>query len=57
MGENAKREAIRHFRNKTRKYLKEEINELGTNSKNKNIRDLYRRISEFLRRVTKLEVI
>jgi hypothetical protein len=32
----------RHFRNKKREYLKEKINELERNSKNKNIRDLYR---------------
>jgi hypothetical protein len=31
----------RHFRNKKREYLKGKINELATNSKNKNIRDLY----------------
>jgi hypothetical protein len=37
-----RREASRHFRNKKRKYLKGKINELATNSKNKNIRDLYR---------------
>jgi hypothetical protein len=29
------------------KYLKDKINELATNSKNKNIRDLYRGINEF----------
>jgi hypothetical protein len=29
---------------KKREYLKDKINELGTNSKNKNIRDLYRGI-------------
>jgi hypothetical protein len=28
-----------------REYLKEKINELATNSKNKNIRDLYRGIN------------
>jgi hypothetical protein len=32
-----------------REYLKYEINELGMNSKNKNIRDLYRGINEFKR--------
>jgi hypothetical protein len=42
----AGREAIRHFRNKRREYLKDKINELEPNSKNK-IRDLYRGISEF----------
>jgi hypothetical protein len=40
-------EASRHFRNKEREYLKDKINELESNSKNKNIRDLYRGINEF----------
>jgi hypothetical protein len=40
-------EASRHFRNKKRKYLKYKINELETNSKNKNTRDLHRGINEF----------
>jgi hypothetical protein len=35
-----------HFRNKQRKYLKNKINELATNSKN-NIRDLHREINEY----------
>jgi hypothetical protein len=38
---NARREASRYFRNKKREYMKDKINELSTNSKNKNIRDLY----------------
>jgi hypothetical protein len=42
-----KREASRYFRNKKREYLKDKINELEPNSKNKNIRDLYRGINEF----------
>jgi hypothetical protein len=46
---NVRREASRHFRNKKRKYLKGKIKELATNSKNKNIRDLYRGINEFKR--------
>jgi hypothetical protein len=46
---NVRREASRHFRNKKREYLKDKINELATNSKNKNIRDLYRGINEFKR--------
>jgi hypothetical protein len=46
---NVRREAIRYFRNKKREYLKDKINELATNSKNKNIRDLYRGIPEFKR--------
>jgi hypothetical protein len=37
-----RREATRYFRKKKREYLKDKINELATNSKNKNIRDLYR---------------
>jgi hypothetical protein len=44
-GDNLKivrREASRYFWNKKREYLKDKINELATNSKNKNIRDLYR---------------
>jgi predicted metal-dependent hydrolase len=39
---NATQEASRHFRNKKREYLKAKINELEINSKNKNIRELYR---------------
>jgi hypothetical protein len=46
LSDNVRREASRHFRKK-REYLKSEINELATNSKNKNIRDLYRGINEF----------
>jgi hypothetical protein len=44
---NVRHEASRHFRNKEREYLKDKINELATNSKNKNIRDLYRGINSF----------
>jgi hypothetical protein len=44
---NVRRETSRHFRNKTREYLKGKINELEMNSKNKNFRDLYRGINEF----------
>jgi hypothetical protein len=44
-----RREARRHFKEKEREYLKDKINELATNSKNKNIRDLYRGIYEFKR--------
>jgi hypothetical protein len=44
---NVRREASRHFRNKKREYLKDKINEIQLNSKNKNIRDLYRGITEF----------
>jgi uncharacterized protein YaaR (DUF327 family) len=38
---NVRCEVSRHFRNKKREYLKDKINELATNSNNKNIRDLY----------------
>jgi hypothetical protein len=48
---NVRREASRHFRNKKREYLKDEITESELNSKNKNIRDLH------LRRVTNLKLI
>jgi hypothetical protein len=44
---NVRREACRHFRNKKKEYLKAKINELETNSKNKNIGDFYRDISDF----------
>jgi hypothetical protein len=44
---NVRREASIHFRNKKREYLKDKINEIELNSKNKNIRDLYRGITEF----------
>jgi hypothetical protein len=42
---NIKHEASRYFRNKKRVYLKNKINELATNSENKNIGDLYRGIN------------
>jgi hypothetical protein len=42
-----KHEASWHFRKKKREYLKAKINELQTNSKNKNNRDLYRGINDF----------
>jgi hypothetical protein len=44
---DVKQEASRHFRNKKREYLKDKINALESNSKNKNITDLYRGINEF----------
>ena len=44
---NVRREAITHFSNKKKAYLKAKFEELETNSKNKNIRDLYRCISDF----------
>jgi hypothetical protein len=46
---NVRCEASRYFRNKRREYLKDKINELARNSKNKNVRDLYRGINEFKR--------
>jgi hypothetical protein len=44
-----RREARRYFRNKKKEYLKDKINELEMNSKNKNIKDLYRGINGFKR--------
>jgi hypothetical protein len=41
---NIRRESSRHFKNKKREYMKDKTDELATNSKNKNIRDLYRKI-------------
>jgi hypothetical protein len=37
----------RHFRNKKKEYLKAKIDELETNGKVKNIRDMYKGISDF----------
>jgi hypothetical protein len=37
-----RRETSTHFRYKKREYLKDKIDELATNSKKKNIRDLYK---------------
>jgi hypothetical protein len=45
---NVRREASRYFRNQRREYMKDKINELASNSKNKNI-GLYRGINEFKR--------
>jgi hypothetical protein len=49
-------EAIRNFRNKTRQHLKDKVNELAMNYKNKKIRD---RREEYidLEGATKTEVI
>ncbi|KAJ4441296.1 hypothetical protein ANN_11150 [Periplaneta americana] len=44
---NIRREANRTLRNKKRDYLKEKLNEVEANSKNKNIRDLCKGIKEF----------
>jgi hypothetical protein len=46
---NVRREANRYFRNKKREYLKDKMNEIATNSKNKNIRELYRGINGYKR--------
>jgi len=42
-----RRDASRHFRNKKKEYLKATIEELETNSKLNNARDLYRGINDF----------
>jgi hypothetical protein len=44
---NVRWEASRHFRKKKREYLEDKMNELESNRKNKNIRALYRGITEF----------
>jgi hypothetical protein len=44
---NLRRETSRTFSNKKREYLKGKINELETNNKNKDVRDLYKGINEF----------
>jgi hypothetical protein len=44
---NVEQEASRHFRNKKREYMKDRIKDLESNSKNKNIRNLYWGINEF----------
>jgi hypothetical protein len=44
---DVRRETSRHFRNKKREYLKDKINEIELNSKSRNIRYLYRGITEF----------
>jgi len=43
---NVRCEARVHFRNKKMVYLKAKVEELETNSKIKNIRDLYRDIND-----------
>jgi hypothetical protein len=45
--DNVRCETSRTFRTKKKKGISEKINELETNIKNKNIRDLYRGINEF----------
>jgi len=54
---NVRHEVSRHFRNKKKAYLRAKIEELGTNSKIQNIKDLYRGINDFLIRGTRLDVI
>ena len=44
---NVRREVSRYFRIKYKAYLRAKIEELETNSKIKNIRDLYRGINDF----------
>jgi hypothetical protein len=44
---NVGREASIYFKNNKREYPKDRINGLATNSKNKNVRDLYKRIHQF----------
>jgi hypothetical protein len=44
---NIKPEASKYFGNKKREYVKDKINELVTDSRNKKIMDLYREIYEF----------
>ena len=53
---NVRREATRHFRNKKKEYLKTKIGELETNSKFKNIIDIYG-CNKYFKRVTSLELI
>ena len=44
---NVRRDASRHFRNKKKAYVKAKTEELETNSKINNVRDLYRGINDF----------
>jgi len=44
---NVRREVSRHFRNKKKTYMRAKIEELETNNKMQNIRDLYRGINDF----------
>jgi len=53
---NVRRDISRHLRNKKKAYTKTKIKELETNSKIKNIKDLYRGIND-LRMVTSLEIL
>jgi hypothetical protein len=51
---NVRRDASSHFRTKKKVHLKDKIEELETNSKIKNIRQLYKDINDF-KKVTSLE--
>jgi glycosidase len=44
---NVRRDVSRHFRNKKKAYLKAKFEELVTNSRIKNIRNLYKGINDF----------
>ena len=44
---NVRRDTCRMFRKKKRNYMKAKVNKLEENSKNKNIRELYKGINEF----------
>jgi hypothetical protein len=44
---NIRRVTRRHFRNKMREYLKDKIDDIPANSKNKNIGDVYRETNDF----------
>jgi hypothetical protein len=44
---NVRHEASRHFRNKKKEYMKAKIDLLETNREIKNVRNLYRGISDF----------
>jgi hypothetical protein len=46
---NIRRETSRHFRYKKREYMENKIDKCATNSKNKNIRDMYTEINKFKR--------
>jgi hypothetical protein len=52
---NVRREASKHIKEEKREYLKDKINKLVIHSRNKNIRDLHRKINEF-KRFTNLEL-
>jgi len=53
---NVRREANRQFRNKKKAYQKAKFEELETNNKITNSRDLYRGINDF-KKVTSLELV